>query len=227
MVGWLRKIKSRGSVSYEGFYSSLKPTIAKNEYEQFLKLFKETDCTTMDDWLRVYNVADVVPFIEPFRGIAGQYYPDKIDVYKDAVSIPSVSMTYVLNKSLEKNKKLELYSTGCICHSCRDKREELQHWSCNDALKCGGYCEECQLDMQALETCKCEKAAIYDLLRTDMLGGPAQVFTRYHEKDVTRIRPHVYGEKSKMTKGIIGYDTNDLYLYCSGGVIPVTKTRWL
>ena len=38
-----------GPVSYEGFYSSIKSTIARDEYEQFLKLFKENACTTMDD----------------------------------------------------------------------------------------------------------------------------------------------------------------------------------
>ena len=109
----------------------------------------------MGNWLWVYGVADVVPFIEAFRKVAGQYYPDKIDVCKNAVGIPGISMTYVLNKSLEKNKKLELCSPGVICHLCRDKREELQHCSCNGALKSGGYCEECQLDEQALETCEC------------------------------------------------------------------------
>ena len=46
-------------------------TITRYEYEQFLKLFEENDCTTMGDWLRVYNVADVVPFIEAFRKMAG------------------------------------------------------------------------------------------------------------------------------------------------------------
>ena len=51
--------------------------------------------------------------------------------------------------------------------------------------------------MQALEKCECEKTAVYDLLRTGMVGGPAQVFTRYHEKNITRIRSHVYGGKSK------------------------------
>ena len=56
-------------------------------------------------------------------------------------------MTYVLDKSLEKNTKLELYSLAGICHLCRDIREELQHCSCNGALKCGAYCRECQLDM--------------------------------------------------------------------------------
>ena len=31
---------------------------------------------------------------------------------------------------------------------------------CNGALKCGGYCKERQLDMKALEKCKCEKTAV-------------------------------------------------------------------
>ena len=57
----------------------------------------------MGDWRWVYNVADVVPFIEAFTWMAEQYYPDKIDVCKDAVSIPDISMTYVLNKPLQKN----------------------------------------------------------------------------------------------------------------------------
>ena len=116
----------------------------------------------MGDWLRLYNLADIVPFIEAFRKIAEQYYPDKIDVYKDAVSILGKSMTYVLNKSLEKDKKLELYSPGDIYHKCRDKREEVRHCSCNGALKCGGYCEGYQLDLQALQKCGCEKAAVYE-----------------------------------------------------------------
>ena len=92
---WLdsyKKLSHVGPASYEDFYSSLKSTITRDEYEQFLKLFKENDCTTMGDWLRVYNVADVVPFIEALRKKARQYYPDKIDVCKAAVSIPDISM---------------------------------------------------------------------------------------------------------------------------------------
>ena len=125
----------------------------------------------MGDWLRIYNVEDVVSFIDTIRKMAGQYYPDKSDVCKDAVSIPGISMIYVLNKSLEKNKRLELYSPGGICHLCRDIREEPQHCSCKGALKCSAYCKESQLDMQALERCKCEKAAVYELLRTGMVAS--------------------------------------------------------
>ena len=108
-------------------------------------------------------------------------------------------MTYVLNKSLEENKKFELYSPVDVCHLYGDIREDLQHCSCNGALKCGASCKECQLDMQPLERCECKKAAVYELLRTGMVGGPVQVFTRYHEKDIKHIRSRVYGEKSKLT----------------------------
>ena len=60
----------------------------------------------MGDWPWVYNVADVVPFIETLRKMAGEYYPDKIDVYQGVVSILGISMTCMLNKSLgKKNQK--------------------------------------------------------------------------------------------------------------------------
>ena len=55
------------------------------------------------------------------------------------------------------------------------------------------------------------------------MGGSAQVLTRYHEKDVTRIRSHVYDRKSKLTRDIIGYDANTLYLHCSGDVMSCGK----
>ena len=45
--------------------------------------------------------------------------------------------------------------------------------------------------MQPLERCKYEKKTAHDLLETGMVGGSAQVFTRYHEKDIKRIRSHV------------------------------------
>ena len=64
---------------------------------------------TAPQWVigcRCISVADVVPLIEAVRKMAGQYYSDKIDVCKDAVSTPDISMTYALNKSLEKNKGL-------------------------------------------------------------------------------------------------------------------------
>ena len=71
--------------------------------------------------------------------------------------------------------------------------------------------------------CRCKKVAVYNLLKTGMVDGPAQVFTRYHEKDITRIRSHVNGEKNKLAKGVVGYDANALYIYCSGDAMPCGK----
>ena len=110
-------------------------------------------------------------------------------------------MTYVLNKSLEKNKRLELYLPGGVCHLCRDVQEGLQHCSCDGTLKCGGYCKECQFDMQALEKSGCEMTAVYELLRTGMVGGSVQVFTTYHEKKYYTHKISCVWRKGKIDKG--------------------------
>ena len=73
-------------------------------------MFKGNYFTKMRDWMQVYNVVDLVSFIEPFRTTVEQYYPKKIDVCKDAISIQSISMKYVLNKSLKKD--LEAFITS-------------------------------------------------------------------------------------------------------------------
>ena len=46
--------------------------------------------------------------------MAEEHYPDKTDVCKDAVSIPGVSMTNVLNKSLEKTQSLNYIHQGAF-----------------------------------------------------------------------------------------------------------------
>ena len=72
-----------------------------------------------DELVTEYNLADVVPFIEAVDKTRNQYYVDEIDILKDAVSIPGVSMRYVLNKALKLNPKVELYSPGEPCrHKC-------------------------------------------------------------------------------------------------------------
>ena len=102
-----KNLSQVGPIGYEDFYSRLKTTFAKHVYEQFLKMFKENGCTAMGDWLLVYNTADVVLFIEAFRKMAIQYYTDKIDCVKTQIdSISGISMTSVLQKSLEKDRKL-------------------------------------------------------------------------------------------------------------------------
>ncbi len=61
-----------------------------------------------------------------------------------------------------------------------------------------------------LEDLECTKNEAYELLQTGMVGGPAIVFCRYHERDVTGIRSHVYPEP-KTCKTVLGLDANMLY----------------
>ena len=56
-----------------------------------------------------------------------------------------------------------------------------------------------------------------------MVGGPSIVFCRYAEKDVTKIRPHIYGDNAKTCKSVVGFDANSLYLYCLGDEMPCGK----
>ena len=48
------------------------------------------------DWLRYYNNLDVVPFIEALQKMKTFYGERGIDICKDAVSLPSVSLQYLL-----------------------------------------------------------------------------------------------------------------------------------
>ena len=50
-----------------------------NEYNEFIREFYEQGCVKMVDWVRVYNLADVIPFIEALDKSQEQYYTNEID----------------------------------------------------------------------------------------------------------------------------------------------------
>ena len=90
----------------------------------------------MMDCLKIYNEADVIPFIETLDKTRKQYYPDEINILKDTVSIPGISMTYVLNKLLKMKQpgEPELFAPGQPCfHKCEE---------CEVEPKAG--CEKCK-----------------------------------------------------------------------------------
>ena len=103
---WLdsyEKLSYVGPAPHEVFYSHLKGKnlLSLQDYEEFVKKFHARGCVTMMDWLCEYNLADVIPFIEAVDKERECYYSDEIDMLKDAVSIPGISMTYILNKALK------------------------------------------------------------------------------------------------------------------------------
>ena len=215
------KLNHKGPVKYEEFYSSLKGgiTISQEEYQNFCDEFHKRGCVTMKDWLKEYNLADVTPFIEALEKTREQYYPDEIDLLKDAVSIPGISMMYVLNEALKRKKYSEpdLFAPGepCKCECSSD-----------DCGKTEG-CEKCK---EIRDNCKiCTKNEAYEMLKTGMIGGPSIVFCRYAEAGVSKIRSHIYrgsdSEKAKTCQSVHGLDSNSLYLFCSGQEMPCGKEK--
>ena len=211
------KLNHKGPVKYEEFYSSLKGgiTISQEEYQNFCDEFSKRGCVTMKDWLKEYNLADVTPFIEALEKTREQYYPDEIDLLKDAVSIPGISMMYVLNEALKRKKYSEpdLFAPGepCKCECSSD-----------DCGKTEG-CEKCK---EIRDNCKiCTKNEAYEMLKTGMIGGPSIVFCRYAEAGVSKIRSHIYSEKAKTCRSVHGLDWNSLYLFCSGQEMPCGKEK--
>ena len=50
-------------------------------------------------------------------------------------------------------------------------------------------------------------------LRAGVVGGPSLVFSRHHEKNLTKIRPQTLGEDAKTCQSVVGVDANALYLW--------------
>ena len=224
---WLdsfEKLNHKGPVKYEDFYSSLKggETISQEQYQNFCEEFRKRGCETMEDWLEEYNLADVKPFINALEKTREQYYPDEIDLLKDAVSIPGISMNYVLNKALKMKKKSgpDLFAPGDPC-------------KCKCKVDCEKFpCEDCK---QTRKDCKIHtKNEAYEILTTGMVGGPSIVFCRYAEAGVSEIRSHIYSRSeagaklsadAKICRSVQGLDANSLYLFCSGQEMPCGKEK--
>ena len=61
---------------------------------------------TFANWLRYYNNLDVAPGLEAFDKMRGFYTEKGIDLLKDAVSIPRVSLHYLLRGTIEQGAEL-------------------------------------------------------------------------------------------------------------------------
>jgi len=96
------KLDFPGLPKYE-WYLKLKReyVLTRDQWEGCQSLFKEKSMRTFADWLRTYNNLDVA--LEKMR----TFYSEKgIDILKDAVSIPGVSLHYLLRGAVERGAEL-------------------------------------------------------------------------------------------------------------------------
>lgn len=73
------------------------------------RLFKARNMTTFADWLRYYSNLDVESFTEALPKMRRFYQERDVDVLKDAVSLPGVSLQYLLRGPLKKENPPYLY----------------------------------------------------------------------------------------------------------------------
>ena len=104
------KLDYEGLPEYEHWYSKLKKeyVLTREEWKACKQTFKEKGMKTFKDWLEYYNNLDVAPGLEALEKMKAFYIEKGIDILKDAVSIPGVSLHYLLKGAIE--RKAELYA---------------------------------------------------------------------------------------------------------------------
>ena len=138
------KLDFRRLPKYEDWYSKLKGgyVLTRDEWDGCQRLFKEKGMCTFADWLRYYNNLDVAPGLEALEKMRAFYTDKGIDILKDAVSIPGVSLHYLLRVCVERGA--DLYSpwqrsVWDVERSCCRRTESCFHkipwsWSHEDKV---------------------------------------------------------------------------------------------
>ena len=104
------KLDYPGLPDYLHWYSKLKDefTLKLSEWKACKKLFQKKGWQSFKDWVCYYNNLDVAPGLEALQKMKNFYTEKGIDIMKDAVSIPGVSLHYLLRGAIERNG--DLYS---------------------------------------------------------------------------------------------------------------------
>ena len=108
---WLdspEKLNYPGLPDYPAWYSKLKEgfVLKLSEFMECKKIFKEKGMQTFADWLCYYNNLDVAPGLEALDKMRAFYTEKGIDILKDAVSLPGVSLHYLLRGTIDRGAEL-------------------------------------------------------------------------------------------------------------------------
>ena len=98
------KLDLPGLPDYEHWFSKHKGkfVLTQEEWERCKRLFEEKGMRTFADWLEYYNNIDVAPGLEALEKMRAFFTEKGIDIFKDAVSIPGVSLHYLLRGTIER-----------------------------------------------------------------------------------------------------------------------------
>ena len=160
----LHKLEDRALPPQAAFFSRLKNEgISNDDYARCQAVWRDNGMETLREYLIWYNNRDVTPFLDAIAKQAGFYKQHNIDMFKDGISVPGLSLLHLFN-DLPNDTYFTVFNRT--------------------------------------------NSDLHELVKDNIVGGPAIIFHRYHEKNVTRIRGG-----SEPCRSIVGYDANALYLW--------------
>ena len=170
----LRKLDDQALPTQTAFFSQLKNEgISVANYARCQEAWRANGMETLRDYFIFYNNLDVTPFLEAISKQFTFYRDRGIDMFKDGISVPGLSLLYLFNNLPPKTFFTVFNQTNSDLHK---------------------------------------------LVKDNIVGGPAIIFHRYHEKDVTKIRGG-----GETCRSIVGYDANALYLWA---IMQDMPTGW-
>lgn len=162
---------------HSSFFSNLRQcNISLDQYNYCANIWRQNNMSTLADFLMWYNNLDVLPFLEAIEKQHMVYRAKGIDMFKDAVSVPTLATKWLFMESDTNEFSIPLITK--------------------------------------------KNSDLHQTIRENLVGGPAIVFHRYHEKGKTFIKQARYGAASKPCQQILGYDANALYLYAAMQELP-------
>ena len=170
----LRKLDDQALPTQTAFFSQLKNEgISDTDYAACQAVWCDNQMTTMRDYLIWYNNRDVTPFLEAISKQFAFYRDRDIDMFKDGISVPGLSLLHLFN-DLPNDTFFTIFNQT--------------------------------------------NSDLHKLVKDNIVGGPAIIFHRYHEKGITKIRGG-----SELCRKIEGYDANALYLWA---IMQDMPTGW-
>ena len=170
----LHKLEDRALPPQAAFFSQLKNEgISDTDYAACQAVWRDNGMETLREYLIWYNNRDVTPFLDAIAKQAGFYKHQNIDMFKDGISVPGLSLLHLFN-DLPNDTYFTVFNRT--------------------------------------------NSDLHELVKDNIVGGPAIIFHRYHEKDVTKIRGG-----GETCRSIVGYDANALYLWA---IMQDMPTGW-
>ena len=112
----LERLDDTALPSKEAFFSRLKNEgISDEDYASCQEAWRDNGMRTLQDFLIWYKNRDVVPFLQAFDRQFAFYQQRGIDMFKQGISVPGLTLLYLFNDLLEKT-----YFT--IFHRYKEKR---------------------------------------------------------------------------------------------------------